>query len=126
MDAATLAGDEVVNRSGEHLGKIKAIMLDVPRGRVAYAVLAYGGILGAGEKLFAIPWLALSIDAAERRFVLDAMKERFETAAGFDKDHWPRMADREWQAQIYDDYNIPRYWESTWDERDDTLAQSSG
>ena len=53
MDAATLTGDSVVNATGEHLGKIRAIMLDVPSGRVAYAVLSFGGFLGAGNKLFA-------------------------------------------------------------------------
>jgi len=55
MDAATLSGDAVVNASGEDLGKIEAIMLDVQSGRIAYAVLSFGGFLGMGAKLFAIP-----------------------------------------------------------------------
>jgi len=128
IDAATLIGDPVVNATGAHLGKIRAIMLDVPTGRVAYAVLSFGGFLGAGDKLFAIPWPALKLDSPEKRFVFDVSRERLETAPGFDKDHWPRMADREWATEIHDYYNIPPYWdeESNWDERDDTLAQSSG
>ena len=128
MDAATLAGDSVVNTTGERLGKIRAIMLDVPSGRVAYAVLSFGGFLGAGDKLFAIPWPALKLDPVEKRFVFDVSKERLETAPGFDKDHWPRMADREWATDIHEYYNVPPYWkrDSDWDERDDTLAQSSG
>ena len=128
IDAATLAGDPVVNAAGAHLGKIRAVMLDVPTGRVAYAVLSFGGFLGAGDKLFAVPWPALKLDSAEKRFVFDVSKERLETAPGFDKNHWPRMADREWATEIRDYYDVPPYWdeESTWDERDDTLAQSSG
>ncbi len=128
MDAATLIGDSVVNATGEHLGKIKAIMLDVAAARVAYAVLSFGGILGAGDKLFAIPWPALKLDPLEKRFVFDVGKERLEAAPGFDKDHWPRMADREWATKIHEYYDFPPYWEqeSDWDERDDTLAQSSG
>jgi hypothetical protein len=55
MDAATLAGDSVVNAAGEDLGKIEAIMLDVTSGRIAYAVLSFGGFLGMGKKLFALP-----------------------------------------------------------------------
>ena len=127
MDANTLAGDDVVNAAGEDLGKIKAIMLDVAHGRVAYAVLSFGGFLGAGDKLFAIPWTALKLDPANKRFVLDTSKERLEVASGFDKDHWPRMADRDWAIELHNFYDIEPYWaESTWDERDDTLAQSSG
>ena len=46
MDAATLAGDSVVDAAGEDLGKIEAIMLDVASGRIAYAVLSFGGFSG--------------------------------------------------------------------------------
>jgi uncharacterized protein YrrD len=53
MTADTLTGDKVINLQGETLGKIAEIMLDVPRGRVAYAVMSAGGFLGMGEKLFA-------------------------------------------------------------------------
>jgi len=128
MDAATLTGDSVVSATGDHLGKIRAIMLDVPSGRVAYAVLSFGGFLGAGNKLFAIPWRALKLDPLEKRFIFDISKERLEAAPGFDKDHWPRMADREWAIDIHEHYDVPPYWkaESDWDERDDTLSQSSG
>jgi sporulation protein YlmC with PRC-barrel domain len=83
MDAASLTGDAVVNTVGDDLGKIEAIMLDVASGRIAYAVLSFGGFLGMGTKLFAIPWSALTLDAAQRRFVLDATKERLESAPGF-------------------------------------------
>jgi len=58
MSASTLEGDEVLNRQGEKLGKVEEIMLDVPTGRIAYAVLASGGFLGIGDKLFAIPAVA--------------------------------------------------------------------
>ena len=128
IDAAMLAGDPVVNAAGAHLGKIRAVMLDIPTGRVAYAVLSFGGFLGAGDKLFAVPWPALKLDPVENRFVFDVTKERLEAAPGFDKDHWPRMADREWATEIHDYYDVAPYWgeESDWDERDDTLAQSSG
>ncbi len=86
MDAATLAGDSVVNAAGEDLGKIEAIMLDVTSGRIAYVVLSFGGFLGMGKKLFALPWGALTLDAVEKLFILDASKERLENADGFDKD----------------------------------------
>ena len=93
MAADTLEGDRVVNAAGETLGKIRDIMIDVPSGRVAYAVLSVGGLAGIGDKLFAIPWAALILDADNHCFVLNVDKEKLKNAPGFDKDHWPSMAD---------------------------------
>lgn len=112
MDGSTLIGDKVVNAKDENLGKIEAIMLDVSSGRVAYAVLSFGGFLGMGTKLFALPWSALTLDAEEKRFILDVSKERLESAPGFDKDHWPSMADRNWATELHTYYEITPYWDS--------------
>lgn len=111
LSASTLTGDRVVNRQGEDLGKIDDLMIDFDRGRVAYAVLSFGGVLGVGDKLFAIPWEALSLDTAEKRFVLGIDKTLLERAPGFDKNHWPDMADPAWGAQLYGYYGYRPYWE---------------
>jgi sporulation protein YlmC with PRC-barrel domain len=110
MDAATLSGDDVVNAAGEDLGKIEAIMLDVASGRIAYAVLSFGGFLGMGTKFFAIPWAALTLDAVEKRFALDVPVEKLENAEGFDKDHWPSMADPVWATRLHSYYGVTPYW----------------
>ena len=110
MAADTLEGDKVVNPKGEDLGTIEDIMIDVQRGHVAYAVMSCGGFLGTGDKLFAIPWNALTLDADRHCFVLDADRERFERAPGFDKDHWPSMASNEWGAQVHEFYGVRPYW----------------
>jgi hypothetical protein len=68
MGADTLMGNDVYNRQDEDLGDIKEIMLDVPGGRISYAVLSFGGLLGMGEKLFAVPWEALPLDTESKRF----------------------------------------------------------
>jgi sporulation protein YlmC with PRC-barrel domain len=62
MSASTFIGDDVCNRKDENLGNIKEFMLDVRSGNVRYAVLSSGGFLGMGEKLFAVPWSALTLD----------------------------------------------------------------
>ena len=111
MASSTLEGDDVVNREGETLGELEEIMLDVTTGRIAYAVLSTGGFLGLGDKLFAIPWGALTMDPENKRFILDADKERLEQAPGFDKDHWPSMADQRWATQIHSYYGTRPYWE---------------
>jgi sporulation protein YlmC with PRC-barrel domain len=111
MAATTLQGDKVLNLQGETLGEIRDIMLDVPSGRIAYAVLSFGGVMGIGDKLFAIPWSALTLDADRHCFLLDIDKEHLIDAPGFDKDHWPSMADPTWGIDVHSFYHRRPYWE---------------
>jgi len=101
MGADTLIGNDVYNHKGEDLGDIKEIMLDVRSGKVAYAVLSFGGFLGMGEKLFAVPWSALTLDTKNKRFVLNVEKDHLKNAPGFDKDKWPNMSDQSWAKDIH-------------------------
>ena len=110
MAANTLEGNDVYNSAGEDLGSIKEIMIDVPRGRVAYAVLSRGGVLGIGDKLFAIPWAALTLDTDRKCFVLDIDEETLKNAPGFDKDNWPSMADETWARNLHTYYKQDIYW----------------
>jgi sporulation protein YlmC with PRC-barrel domain len=106
MGADTLVGNDVFNHKGEDVGDIKEIMLDMRDGKVGYAVLSFGGFLGMGEKLFAVPWGALTLDTKNKRFVLNVEKDRLKNAPGFDKDHWPDMADQSWAREIHSYYGI--------------------
>ncbi|HTR07341.1 MAG TPA: PRC-barrel domain-containing protein [Paraburkholderia sp.] len=110
MAAATLDGNKVVSSDGEHIGKISDIMVDVRDGRVAYAVLSEGGFLGMGSSLHAIPWGALTLDTAEKVFRVDITAQRIKDDPGFDKDHWPSMADPQWGSQLHEYYNRQPYW----------------
>src|SRR6266550_3550536 len=65
----------------------------------------------AGDKLFAIPWLALRIDPPNHRFILDVDKETLKNAPGFDKDHWPSMADELWAKELHTYYKANPYWD---------------
>ncbi len=108
MGANTLMGNDVYNEKEEDLGDIKEIMLDMTNGQVAYAVLSFGGFLGMGERLFAVPWDALKLDTENKRFILNVDKARLENAPGFDKDHWPDMADQIWKDEIQSFYETSR------------------
>jgi len=111
MTASTLEGDDIVNRQGDKLGELEEVMLDVTTGRIAYAVMSAGGFLGMGDKQFAVPWSALTMDPENHCFILDADKERLERAPGFDKDHWPSMADAGWATEVHNYYGQRPYWE---------------
>lgn len=106
MGLDTLHGNEVYNHRNESLGNIKEIMLDMKSGTVTYAVLSYGGFLGMGEKLYAVPWNALKLDGQNKRWVLNIDKAKVESAPGFDKHHWPDMTSQAWVSQIHTFYGF--------------------
>ncbi|GJL62650.1 MAG: hypothetical protein NPIRA04_13040 [Nitrospirales bacterium] len=100
----------VQNPSREDLGEIKRLMIDLSDGKIAYVVLSFGGFLGMGDKLFAIPWQAFQVVQEEKVFILDVSKETLEKAPGFDKDNWPDMADVTWGQSIHKYYGYDPYW----------------
>ncbi len=106
-----IADYSVRNPQGEDLGTIKDVVIDTNEGCVAYAVLSFGGVLGFGDKLFAVPWEALRYNATDDTFVLDMPRERLENAPGFDKDNWPTTAERGWLTGMYSHYGYTPYWE---------------
>lgn len=66
LSASTLAGNKVKNAQGEDLGKVEELMIDLESGRVAYAVVSFGGGFLHSGKLFAIPWASLAVDQKEK------------------------------------------------------------
>ncbi len=111
VSAGTITGQSVRSRADEDLGKIEEIMLDGPSGRIAYAVLSFGGFLGMGDKLFAVPWDSLSSNGEHDGFILNAEQDALKQAPGFDKDHWPNFADNQWGEQIHTHYGSTPYWQ---------------
>lgn len=107
-----VVGIKVMNNAKEDLGEISEVMLDKTSGQVAYVVLESGSFLGMGGKLFALPWSTLHFDTQEDCFKVEIDKERLKNAPGFDKDHWPDMADRTWGQTIATYYKTKPYWES--------------
>lgn len=107
--AAALAGEPVVSRDGAPLGNVCELLLDVQRGRIAYAVVAHGGFMGLGERLHAVPWCALR--AGADALVLDGERTTFLAAPAFDKEHWPDAPDPAWHQALHRHYRCAPYWE---------------
>lgn len=111
VKASSIIGTDVVNAKGDNLGDIKEVVIDPHTGKVAYAVVSFGGFLGMGEKLFAIPFSAFEYDVTKNEYVLDISKEKLEAAPGFDSDHWPSMSDEKWNRDVSKYYDRSPYWE---------------
>jgi sporulation protein YlmC with PRC-barrel domain len=103
-------GKKVVNLASEDIGEIKEVMIDAVAGTVTYAILSFGGFLGMGDKLFAVPWGRLSYERMNDVFMMKANKERLKNAPGFDKNHWPDMTDPTRLSEIYKFYDAESNW----------------
>jgi uncharacterized protein YrrD len=112
MSADTLVGRDVENRQGEDFGEIADLAIDLSNGRIAYVILEYGGWLGLGEKLAAVPWQALKADVANPRVTMDINKDKLKILPGFARDEWPQTLDRQWLANVYSRYGEKPYWET--------------
>lgn len=111
VSASKIIGEAVVNRDDDNLGKISELVIDAKEGRVAYAVLASGGFLGMGHRLFAMPWSAFEFASTEHKLILDVDNEKLKAAPGFDKDaKWPDFADQSWGNTIHEYYGYTPYW----------------
>jgi sporulation protein YlmC with PRC-barrel domain len=102
-----ILGKPVQNLEGKDLGKIEDLAIDEIEGDIRYAVLSFGGVLGVGEKYFAIPWEALTLSNDRKHFVLDLNEKVLAKAPGFNKDKWPDFADPTYHVGIYEFYNVP-------------------
>ena len=110
LSAKSLIGARIENLKGDNLGKIEDLVIEPIEGRVGYAVLSFGGFLGMGEKLFAVPLQAMKTSTEDRTFVLDVDKDRLKNAPGFDRDRWPDMNDRAFSSTVYNYYGYQPYW----------------
>jgi len=103
-----LVGKDVKNAQRENLGDIKEVVLDPAHRRVRYVVVSFGGFLGLGDKLFAIPWSAFTWQGRDQDILLRVEKERFKNAPGFDKEHWPDLANPTWSTDVDRYYEMDR------------------
>lgn len=113
VSASQIIGETVVNRQSENVGKIDELVIDAKRNRIVYAVLSFGGFMGMGNKLFAMPWEAFEFSATDNKLILNVDKKKLETAPGFEKgDKWPDFKDQLWGESIYNYYNYNPPWKS--------------
>jgi sporulation protein YlmC with PRC-barrel domain len=113
LGVTMLTGANIRNPAGESLGKLEDIMIDLASGRIAYAVLSFGGLFGIGSKFFILPWSSLAFDQSQNEFVLDIARDVLEKGPGFDRNNWPDLADPVYGASIHRHYGKTPYWENT-------------
>jgi len=101
---------DVVNPKGEDLGQVQNFMVDPDTGRVAFIVVAFGGVLGLTDKWIAIPMEVLDWDYDARHFIMDVPRSTLERAPGLDKNKWPEEFNLDWMESVYACFGCEPYW----------------
>ena len=107
MSTSSLTGDKVYNTMNEDLGKIEDLMIDVESGRVAYAVLSFGGFLGMGDSYHPLPWGSLTYDTSREGYVVDLTREQLEGAPSYLRDEEPDWNDPVYGQRLTGYYGLP-------------------
>src|SRR5688572_5853078 len=90
-------GERIVNARGEALGVLHDVVIDGDHSRIAYAIVAAGGFMGVGERLYVVPWTAVSKDLdADATYVVEADDALLAAAPELEGGRWPDGIDQAW------------------------------
>jgi hypothetical protein len=103
-------GTAVYSLDGELLGIVEDIMIDKFSGRIVYAVLNCGGLLGGG-KHHPLPWETLKFDPAMGGYVVPLDRRVLEAAPAYGDTERVSWDDRRWGARVHDYYKATPYWD---------------
>jgi sporulation protein YlmC with PRC-barrel domain len=111
--ASKLIGTNIKNSRGEGVGEVEDIVVDAQSGQIRYLAVSYGGFLGLGDDLFAVPYEAFKVgherdDPEDLVLMLDVTQEQLDGAKGFNEDNWPNFADRNFTSELDRRYGVDR------------------
>ena len=110
ISSARVEGTPVFDKAGHKLGTVHSVMIHKQTGKVAYAVLSFGGFLGLRSHVHPIPWDLLAYDQDKHGYSVDLTRETLEQAPTLSLDEADRPSDRAYDEKLFDYYGAPRYW----------------
>lgn len=103
-------GTDIRRPGGAKVGRIERLMIDKVSGRVAYAVMSFGGFLRLGEDYFTLPWTVLTFDPAADAYVVDITEQQLRDAPARSPEGGDPADEREWEEHVHRYYNAAPYW----------------
>jgi hypothetical protein len=110
IESDRVEGTTVYDPNGNNIGTIERLMIDKVSGRVAYAVMSFGGFLGLGEEEHTVPWGKLNYDTSLGGYRTDITEDQLRGAPTFYRDSDYDWSDRERERELHDYWRSPYYW----------------
>jgi hypothetical protein len=110
ISAGKVQGTPVYNTQGESLGEVEDVMIDKRSGKIAYAVMSFGGFLGLGNDYHPLSWNTLKYDTRQDGYIVGLTKQQLEAAPRFSRDDNPAWGNRAFEQSLHDYYRAPPYW----------------
>ncbi len=111
IGAHQVQGTTVYNTALEKLGSVEDVMIDKTSGRIAYAILSFGGFLGIGDRYYPLPWEKLSYDKEMGGYIVDVSRDVLEGAPSYSDEATAGWNDEAWGRGIYTYYGAHPYWD---------------
>jgi hypothetical protein len=108
ISSEDVQGTAVYGAGDASIGEIDHLLIDKLSGRVAYAVMSFGGFLGLAHSHYPIPWSALRYDTKLDGFRTQITEAQLRDAPDFSDDSW---SDRAWETQTHKHYGASSYWD---------------
>jgi hypothetical protein len=100
-------GTDVYGAARDKIGNIDHLMIDKQSGRVAYAVMSFGGFLGLGQSHYPVPWSTLKYDPSLEGYITGITEAQVKNAPDYSEG---AFADRTWETRTHQHYGAPYYW----------------
>jgi PRC-barrel domain len=110
IESDRVEGTTVYDPQGKNIGSIKRLMIEKISGRVAYAVMSFGGFLGVGQEEHTIPWNKLTYDTKLGGYRTDITEAQLKGAPAFSRSCDYDWADRAREQELHDYYGVEYYW----------------
>ena len=107
ISSEDVEGTTAYDPGGRKIGEIDHLMIDKVSGRVAYAVMSFGGFLGLGHSHYPVPWGVLTYDTNLEGYRTNITEQQLKDAPEFSDDSW---GDRDWEVRTHRHYTAPHYW----------------
>jgi sporulation protein YlmC with PRC-barrel domain len=107
--ASDIVGLGLQNASDVDLGSLEDLVVDTREGRIAYGLVSFGGVLNIGQKVAAVPWSSLTVNAERQHVQLDATEDQL-NAAVLEDGNIDKLSQSQFAQKIHDNFNAEPYW----------------
>lgn len=103
-------GTNVYGADDKKIGSVQRVMIDKISGKVAYAVISFGGFLGLGEDYYPLPWPSLKYDTRVDGYRVGVTEDQLINAPKFSQSTDWNWADRARDREVYAYWDEPLWY----------------